>query len=175
MAKKELKEIKAGRPTIYGESLIKNALVYLELCDDEYETKYRPLIKDGIESGEEAYIVKRVKLPSIEGLAYFLGVHRDTLYEWEKEYPIFSDILNRLRSKQADELINKGLSGDYNPTIVKVLLTKHGYREGIDQTTNDKDLVPDKQSREKANEAIDVFFKLKDEDNKRLPTKYKKD
>ena len=43
-------------------------------------------------------------------------------------------------SKQADRLLNNGLSGNYNPTIAKVMLTKHGYREGIDNTTNDKDL-----------------------------------
>ena len=29
-------------------------------------------------------------------------------------------------------LINKGLSGDHNPTIAKVLLTEHGYREGTE-------------------------------------------
>jgi hypothetical protein len=32
-------------------------------------------------------------------------------------------------------LINNGLSGDYNPTIAKVLLSKHGYREEVKQDT----------------------------------------
>ena len=52
----------------------------------------------------------------------------------------FSAIIEQLQAEQEDRLINNGLSGNYNPTIAKVLLTKHGYREGVDQTTNDKDL-----------------------------------
>lgn len=82
------------------------------------------------EKGYEMYDNRlKVKLPTIEGLAVYLGVHRDTIYEWSKLYPEFSDILEELRATQADRLMNNGLSGDYNSTIAKVLLTKHGYND----------------------------------------------
>ena len=120
-----------GRPTAYSEEILSKAREYLSLCEDEE-------IERGSEERPE-YVIK-VKIPTRGGLARYLGVSRDTLYEWAKVYPAFSDIMEDLGAEQEDRLISNGLSGDYNPTIAKVLLTKHGYREGVDQTTNDKDL-----------------------------------
>lgn len=125
-----------GRPTIYNEEILVKTQEYIDSCEDVQFDYHKT---HGEKSDSYEYKVK-VKLPTIEGLAFYLKVHRDTLYEWEKEHKEFSDMMGDLRAKQADTLINKGLSGEYNPTIAKVLLTKHGYREGIDQTTNDKDL-----------------------------------
>ena len=117
-----------GRPTEYNYQELKPLIdSYLLSCEDTDENK---------ENG----IRKSVKLPSIEGLCLVLGISKDTLYAWEKKHEEFSYDIDTVRQKQAERLLNKGLSGDYNPTIAKVLLTKHGYREGIDQTTNDKDL-----------------------------------
>ena len=76
-----------------------------------------------------------------------LGISRATVYDWKEKYPEFSDIIEKLQSVQADRLLLNGLSGDYNPVIAKVLLTKHGYREGIEQTGKDgKDLIPDQMT-----------------------------
>ncbi len=116
-----------ARPTDYNEDILDRAKNYVSSSSDT-------------EADKETGISKKVNLVTIEGLAYDLGINKDTIYEWCKIHPEFSDVIDDLRSKQARELINKGLSGDYNPTIAKVLLTKHGYREGIDNTTNDKDL-----------------------------------
>lgn len=122
-----------GRPTEYTPAFTASARVYIELCTDEMEQ---------LVSGESEKFTKyenrlKVKLPSIEGLALYLGIHRDTIYEWEKTYPEFSDIIGDLRAKQAETLINNGLSGAYNSTIAKVLLAKHGYKDAqdIDQNT----------------------------------------
>lgn len=133
-----------GRPTDYSEEIVTKAQEYIDSCEDE-EYDYHKTRGDKSDSYE--YKVK-VKLPTIEGLAFFLRIDKTTIYEWEKKYPKFSNVINDLRSKQANMLINKGLSGDYNPTIAKVLLTKHGYREGLDQTTNDKDLPASDYSNE---------------------------
>lgn len=116
-----------ARPTDYNEKILEKTREYINTCTDT-------------EFDKENGISKKVNLPTIEGLAYHIEVNKDTVYEWCKIHNEFSDLIDDLRAKQARELINKGLSGDYNPTIAKVLLTKHGYREGIDQTTNDKDL-----------------------------------
>lgn len=127
---------KVGRPLEYNVSIVKKAKEYLKSCVDEIEEyhKTRGQTSDGYER------IVRVKIPTIEGLAVYLGITRPTVYDWKEKYEEFSYIIDELQAVQADRLLNNGLSGDYNPTIAKVLLTKHGYREGIDQTTNDKDL-----------------------------------
>ncbi len=125
-----------GRPPEYSEEIITKAQSYLDSCVDEIEEYH----KTRGEKSDTFERLVRVKLPTIEGLAYYLKISRDTVYDWEKKYEEFSYILSQLRASQADRLLNEGMSGTYNSTIAKVLLTKHGYREGLDQTTNDKDL-----------------------------------
>jgi hypothetical protein len=120
-----------GRPIEYNEDVVIRARAYLEECVDE---PYQLTRTDGDKSTTFENKIK-VKLPTIEGLALYLKIHRDTVYQWEKEYTEFSDIISELRHKQAESLINNGLSGDYNPTIAKVLLSKHGYREEVKQET----------------------------------------
>lgn len=117
-----------GRPTIYSKEIINKTKKYLESCKDKEDEfhKTRGEKSDGYER------ILRVKLPTIEGLAGYLHVARDTIYQWRREYKEFSDIIEELLQKQADALIANGLSGSYNSTIAKVLLTKHGYREGIE-------------------------------------------
>lgn len=114
-----------GRPTIYGEEMLEKTQTYIDSCVDFPEDR-------------EAGLPKTVNLPTLEGLAYHLKINKDTIQEWRKVHPEFSVLLGDLLAKQALSLVNNGLSGNYNPTIAKVLLTKHGYREGIetDVTTN---------------------------------------
>lgn len=119
-----------ARPTILNNELKERARLYLEECKD-IETEFhktRGEKSDGFER------LVKVKLPTIEGLALYLGTSRSILYEWRDSDKEFSDIIDTLQQKQADMLISNGLSGDYNPTIAKVLLTKHGYREGTELT-----------------------------------------
>lgn len=114
-----------GRPTKYSLDMVKKAEEYLALCIDEVEDYHAT-------RGEKSDSYKRilnVNLPTIEGLALHLGIRKDTVFEWEKIHEEFSDFMVKLRNKQADVLQRKGLSGDYNPVIAKVLLTKHGYRD----------------------------------------------
>lgn len=107
-----------ARPTEYNVDVLQRAREYLhQLPEDE-------------------------AIHSIEGFAQHVGVSRSTIYLWESQKidQEFSDIVEELREKQAKTLVNKGLKGEFQPSITKVMLTKHGYREGIDQTTNDNDL-----------------------------------
>ncbi|MCA1565833.1 MAG: DNA-packaging protein [Acidobacteria bacterium] len=103
-----------GRPTKLTADLIEVANAYLDLND---------------QLGPAAL------LPTIERLALTLGVHRDTLRVWGDESQEFSAILERLRASQADKLLQNGLTGRYNSTIVKLVLTKHGYveKQEVDQ------------------------------------------
>lgn len=117
-----------ARPTSYSDEVLNKTKDYVTSCQD---------VEVQIISGESAKFTAykqklTVKLPTIEGLAGFLGIHKDTIYEWEKIHSEFSDVINILRSNQARELINKGLSGDYNPIIAKLLLMKHGYTDKVE-------------------------------------------
>lgn len=105
-----------GRPTDYSEEVLEKARAILR----EWE------VTD--------------MLPQIAGLALRLDVSRDTLYEWAKVHPEFSDILSKVMTSQEWTLINKSLEGEYNSSITKLLLTKHGYRDSQDVTTDGKAL-----------------------------------
>lgn len=119
-----------GRPKDYSEEILIKSREYLDSCVDTYDEFHKT-------RGEKTDSFERLitaKIPSIEGLALHLKISRDTVYDWEKKYPDFSYIIEELRLTQASKLINKGTTGEYNSTITKVLLSKHGYREAVEQT-----------------------------------------
>ena len=71
----------------------------------------------------------------------FIDVSKRILYNWEQLHPQFLHALDKIRTEQQKRLLDKGLSGDYNSTIAKLILSSnHGMREKSDITTNDKDL-----------------------------------
>ena len=74
-------------------------------------------------------------IPSIAGLASVLDVSRTLLYDWEKKYPEFLYILEAIKREQQKVLLNKGLSGDFNSAITKLVLGKHGYHDKQDIET----------------------------------------
>lgn len=78
-----------------------------------------------------------IRLPNIGGLAVYLDIARDTIYDWKKKHPDFSYIVEKILAEQENRLVNGGISGDYNATISKVMMTKHGYREGHDLSNPD--------------------------------------
>lgn len=114
-------------------------------------TKYNPIFVDKVDEYLKTTGKEQTTLPKIESFALYIGVHKDTLYEWAGKkkkngklmYPEFSDSLKKIMLKQAEQLIDDGIYGgkEVNATIVKLLLqNNHGMKERTDQTTNDKDL-----------------------------------
>ena len=90
------------------------------------------------------YLTRSEVIPTIEGLAVYLNVSRSTIYKWKGENQEFSYILEDLMARQAKELFSNGLTGDFNPTITKLILTKHGYSDRVEQdvTSSDGALAP---------------------------------
>jgi hypothetical protein len=114
----------AGRPTTYSEEMLDKAKEYLASCED---------IETEREVGQKIEYRLNVKLPTIQGLAVYLGVSRDSIYEWSSKYPEFSDTIEQIITAQADKLINQGLAGNYNSTIAKLMLSSnHNMREKSD-------------------------------------------
>lgn len=88
-----------------------------------------------LESAEDYLSNYTTQIPSVAGLALHLGVSRETIYAWDNDNisDKFSDILSRVRSLQETKLVDKGLTGEFNSTITKLMLTKHGYSDRTEQ------------------------------------------
>lgn len=124
-----------GRPTEFNETYTEKAKEYLAQCID-------------VQVDEKTL---KVKLPTIEWLANYLDIHKDTVYDWKGKYPEFSDVIATVLQKQAEWLINNGLSWAYNPTIAKVLLTKHWYTDKVetDNRNTNADVTEDLSPEQK--------------------------
>ena len=102
----------AGRPSKYNAEMLANAKDYLE--------NYK-------EYGDV--------IPMACGLAVHLGVTEQTIYNWANESnPEFLELLAQIKAKQHSVLIGKGLTGDFNSTITKLILTKHGYSDRVESS-----------------------------------------
>lgn len=112
---------KMGRPSKFAESLVK--------------------AKDYLMGGYET--VGDV-VPSVAGLACYLGISRSTAQQYAKENEDFSGTLEAIKTLQENRLINKGLIGDFNPTITKLMLANHGYhdKQEIDNKSSDGSMSP---------------------------------
>lgn len=129
--------MKQGRPTKYDPSFVEIAQAYVDSC----ETAYEDYVKSSSEKGESYQRVVKANVPTMPGLACELKVNKTTLYEWGKRYEEFSNVLDNLVEKQERMLLQGGLSGDYNPVIVKLILSaRHDYKEKTDVTSDGKAL-----------------------------------
>jgi len=143
-----------GRPPKYNkETSVEAVRLYMESCGDKYQ-ECNVYTVDGEVSLDEnqkprTKTEKKVTLPSIAGLAVFMGISRDTVYDWKGKYPYFSDIIEELLTMQERFLVEGGVSGSYNPMISKLILTKHGYADKQEVTgANGKDLIPQERQEE---------------------------
>lgn len=108
---------KVGRPSKYNEDLQAQA--------DEYIYRFA-------EFGDV--------VPTLAGLACFLGISRETCNEWPKIYPQFSDTTKAVSVMQERALINGGLSKANDSGITKLLLaSNHGYSDRIEQAHTSPD------------------------------------
>jgi len=98
-----------GRPSLYSDDMLASAQEYI---DSGYE-----------ENGE--------LFPSQVGLALYLNIGRQTAIDWSKDEtkPEFSYIFEKVMMKQELDIVKNAITGEYNSTIAKVMLTKHGYSD----------------------------------------------
>jgi len=117
-----------GRPYEYDKKFIKKVDKYLKENKDEYEEFIKQSNSD---KGYEMYDRKiKVKLPTLEGFAGYIGFTVQTLTNWSEENVEFLGALEKIMTEQKKRLINMGLSGEYNSTIAKLILSSnHGMRE----------------------------------------------
>lgn len=117
--------MKLGRPTKYRPEFVDEVDRYLEESIDE--------VVDG---------KLKVSIPTIEGFAMRLDIGKRALYDYEKDYPEFSHALDKIRMEQKKRLLNMGLSGDYNSTIAKLILSaNHGMTDRVDTTSQGESIA----------------------------------
>ncbi|MCX8607149.1 DNA-packaging protein [Gilliamella sp. B3766] len=83
-------------------------------------------------------------VPSVAGLACYLGKHKSSMYSYAEQSKEFSDTLEAIKTLQENKLINGGLTSSFNPTITKLMLSNHGYNEKqkIDHQSSDGSMSP---------------------------------
>jgi hypothetical protein len=97
-----------GRPTDYSQEVVDQAWDYIE----SYKVKHGHTV------------------PSLVGLCKVLKRGKTTLYTWaDDDTKEFRDIVDAINEAQELALMNGGLNSDFNSTITKLLLTKHGYSD----------------------------------------------
>ena len=98
-------------------------------------TDYTPeIIEAAWDYAKGGWIAAGDRVPSVAGLACEINVSRETCHAWSRdEGNQFSDILKLISRKQERELLNNGLSGDFNYSITKMMLSKHGYSDATKQ------------------------------------------
>src|SRR3989344_5056457 len=94
---------KIGRPTNYSEELCSKANRYLK----EFE--------------------KDEPVPTMAGLAFFLKIPRQKIYEYKEKHEEFRDIVEILMGLQEMKLLSGSLTNKLNSKISTLMLSKHGY------------------------------------------------
>ena len=108
-------------------------------------SKYNATILEKAEDYIKNYIKYGDQIPMIDGLALELGIHRDTVNDWEKKYPEFSDIVRTLMTHQGRKLMNGSLSGEFRErTATLALSSNHGLvaKTQTDITSSDETMKP---------------------------------
>lgn len=90
-----------------------------------YKKKYSIIANDYLHELESTY-----EIPYIEKLAIKLGIHRETILEWENkknedgslQYPEFSDTIKKLKDIQRLRLQELALLNKVNPTVAIFLM-----------------------------------------------------
>lgn len=107
-----------ARPTKYqGEITIEKCLKYLDFpLFQTYEVE--TVVKDEIVKINK---IRPNSIPSVAGLASYLEIRRNTIYDWAKQHEEFSDILDDLQRKQEEFLLFHGLTKGYDSSFAKFI------------------------------------------------------
>jgi len=101
-------------------------------------------MRDRAEQYIYAYEEQGDVIPSAAGLACWLGIANSTLYLRKKDCPRISDALDAIQVKQETVALNRGITGDFNATITKLVLANHGYsdKQEVAHTSPDGSMTP---------------------------------
>lgn len=104
-----------ARPTIYTDELLEAAYSYVTDCPDVIHT--------------------------VVGLCLHLNISKSTAYKWiDENKSEFSDIVDTVSDLQEKKLVTNGLTNEFNASITKLMLTKHGYSDKVESTNTNVEI-----------------------------------
>jgi hypothetical protein len=101
-----------GRPTKYKKEYCDKIIEYFTVQPQQTVYKRTYYAEGGLKSEEPVVLAEQ--LPTFQKFADSIGVHKDTMYEWGKEYKEFSDSLARAKQLQEHIWLVNGMSNLYN-------------------------------------------------------------
>lgn len=101
-----------GRPTKYRKKYCEDIIKYFSVEPQETVWRRTYFSGGGVKSEEPVMWAKSI--PTFQGFAQSIGVHTDTLKEWAKQYPEFSEAYARARMLQEKIWLINAMSGLYN-------------------------------------------------------------
>lgn len=118
MSKKQAsKKPTLGAPTKYTEDVPQRMIDFFNVPLLKIE-KVEAMTKNGVVSVNE---IVANELPTIERFCADLMIHKSTLLEWVKKYPLLSDAYGIAKQCQKNHLLQNGLSGRYNSAFAKFI------------------------------------------------------
>lgn len=102
----EKKKHQVGRPTDYRPEYCQMIVDHFSIEPFEVETDHQ---------GKP--IITANKLPTLTNFAMKIGVCRDTIHEWSRTHPAFSDAVKKAKELQEEILMQNGLFGGYDKTF----------------------------------------------------------
>jgi len=143
-----------GRPMKYNtrEDLEKAIDNYFDKCKLNKKTI---ITKDGILD------VISPKVPTIAGLAYAIGVDRQTVYNYEKNQEYF-DIIKRARDYILAEIESAAINDDVNNGPVIFVMKNYGYSDK--QEIEHSGGIEQRLNSDQVKEEIDKLLELRERD-----------
>jgi hypothetical protein len=122
-----------GRPTLYDLKYCEMIIDHFNIAPVTYQVKTE-YSKDGSIKFETKVPVA-VEFPTFQSFANKIGVSVDTLHEWKKVHPEFSESYARAQEIQEHIWLVNGMSGQYNSQFA-MFFGKNclGYKDRTDQS-----------------------------------------
>lgn len=123
----------AGRPASYDS----------RYCQEMIDYFSQPLF---VKSGNKK---EGNELPQFAGFALKIGVHRETLLNWCKQYPEFLDAYKHCQGLQEQIIAGNAILGRYNPYFAQFMLKNcHGWRDKTEVEQTVQEIKIDKQDEQ---------------------------
>jgi DNA-binding XRE family transcriptional regulator len=111
-----------GAPTLFDKSITQTMIDFFKSWPE-----YVVFEKEVASGGRKILIKERTPNlpPTLNKFAKSIGVHRNTLINWTKIDEDFLCAYEYCKMIQEEFLSDKGLLGEYNPAITKLMLINH--------------------------------------------------
>jgi hypothetical protein len=140
-AEPEPKKNKGGRPSKYDPKYIKQAIEFFDKPPGEW-------VDIGTED-KPKMVWQATPFPTKAGFAVHIGIAKQTLFNWAKEYEDFGEVFDRLVDYQEAILVPNALQGGYNPAV-SIFMSKNlfGFKDKIEHTGDSENPIHHQHNHE---------------------------